>query len=150
MMSPDAPALGRLALIGLTLALALGLVSACTTDADTARKNLDLAAEQFEIERRIVFINGITDNYLLEVVGRCSYESETDQVVVVCKTGEGETDFWKHSMIRSDNVTVIVEQLSGADVDDFRHRVIFKPEALLPDIDVETQAEQDAEAEAQS
>lgn len=119
------------------------LLTGCSTDADTARQNLDLAAEQFEVERRIVFINGITDQYLLEVVGRCSYEPESQQVVIICKTGAEE--FWKHSMVRSDNVTVVVEQLSAAAVDDFRHRVIFKPEALLPDIDVETQAEQDAE-----
>lgn len=125
--------------------LTIVLLAGCTTDADTARNNLDLAAEQFEVDRRIVFINGITDQYLLEVVGKCSYESESTQVVVICKTGPEE--FWKHSMVRSDNVTVVVEQLSAEAVSGFRHRVIFKPEALLPDIDVETQAEQNAEAE---
>lgn len=119
----------------------LAFLAGCTTDADTARYNLDQAAEQFEIQRRIVFINGITDEYLLEITGRCSYEAEADQVVVVCKTGEGDNDFWKHSMVRSDNVTVVVEQMTGADVDSYRHRVIFKPESLLPDIDLETRSE---------
>lgn len=117
----------------LVLVMALG---ACTSDADVARQNLDVAAEQFEVERNIVFVNGITDNYLLQVVGRCSYEVEADQVVLVCKTGEDE--FWKHSMVRSDNVTVVVEQLTGADVSEYRHRVIFKPEELIPNVDLET------------
>lgn len=124
----------------LPVLLALGLVlTACTTDADTARRNLDLAAEQFEVERRIVFINGITDNYLLEVFGRCSYEVEADQVVLVCKTGPDE--FWKHSMVRSDNVTVVVEQVSSEAVDEYRHRVIFKPQSLIPNVDLETRGE---------
>lgn len=117
------------------LALLL-LFAACETDADVARQNLDTAAEQFEVERRIVFINGITDNYLLEVIGRCSYEAETDQVVLVCKTAENE--FWKHSMVRSDNVTVVIEQLTSEAVSEFRHRVIFRPESIVPNVDLET------------
>lgn len=125
-------------------ALTLGAV-ACESDADTARRNLDTAAEQFEVERRIVFINGITDEYLLEVLGRCSYEAEAEQVVLICKTGENE--IWKHSMVRSDNVTVVVEQVSAADVDTYRHRVIFKPQSLIPDVDLETRGE-DAEESA--
>lgn len=124
-------------LVALVAASAL-VLSGCSTDADTARHNLDIAAEQFEVERHIVFINGITDNYLLEVLGRCSYEVESDQVVLICKTGPNDSDVWKHSMVRSDNVTVVVEQLSGVDVDEYRHRVIFKPEQLIPDIDLET------------
>ena len=137
----------RLAHLGLTIGLALGLLAACTSDADTARHNLDTAAEQFEVARRIVFINGITDEYLLEVVGFCSYEAEAAQVVLICRNPDGT--ILKHSMIRSDNVTSVVEQLEGVDADTFRPRIIFKPESLLPDIDIETQAEQDAEASEQ-
>src|SRR5690606_28723275 len=48
------------------VAIALG---ACSTDADVASKNLSKAAEQFEIERRVVFLNGITDEYLLSIEG---------------------------------------------------------------------------------
>jgi hypothetical protein len=42
------------------------LVTACgSSDADVAAKNISKAAEQFEVARRIVFFNGITDKYLL-------------------------------------------------------------------------------------
>lgn len=132
--------------IVLLLATAL-LLSACTSDADAGRRNLDTAAEQFEVPRRIVFINGITDSFLLEAVGFCSYESEASQVVIVCRNPDGS--LLKHSMIRSDNVTAIIEQLVGVDADTFRPRIIIKPESLLPDFDVETRDEQEAEAEAQ-
>ena len=41
-------------------ALAL-FAGACSTEADVASENLSKAADQFEISRRIVFLNGITD-----------------------------------------------------------------------------------------
>jgi len=40
----------------------LGLTG-CVSDADVASENLSKSAEQFEINRRIVFFNGITDKY---------------------------------------------------------------------------------------
>lgn len=135
-----------IAIIAVLLSIMLG-ASSCETDADTGRRNLDQAAEQFEVARRIVFINGITDEYLLEVVGYCSYEAEGAQVVVICRNPD--STLLKHSLVRSDNVTAVVEQLEGVDADTFRPRIIFKPEALLPDFDVETRDEQEAEAEAQ-
>ena len=60
----------------------------CTNDADIASRNLVYAADNFEIDRRIVFVNGITDNYLLEIEGKCSIKADTydGQLEVVCKT----------------------------------------------------------------
>ena len=117
--------------------IALALVSAaCVSDADRASNNLSVAAEQFEIERRIIFLNGITDTYMLVIEGRCSIEDEVIQLEVTCKIGTDE--FKKHFLGLSDNVTYFVEQLEVADVDVFRHRVIFKPEAIIPDIDLVT------------
>lgn len=121
---------------GTALASVVLMGSSCSTDAGMARDNLDVAAEQFEIERRVVFINGITDEYMLEVIGKCSYTAEASQVVVICKTGPDE--FVKHSMVRSDNTTVVVEQLGEVPVDVFHHRVIFRPEAIVPAVDLET------------
>ena len=121
------------ALAAVTLALGLG---ACSTDAEVARHNMDKDAEQFNIDRRIVFINGITDEYMLEVTGKCSYTPEGYQVVVICKTGDDE--YVKHSMIRSDNTTVVVEQTEAVPVDVYHHKVIFRPESILPDVDIET------------
>src|SRR5262249_23118126 len=47
----------------------LALVGCGQTKADVASHNLSVAAEQFQVARRIVAINGITDKYLLEIVG---------------------------------------------------------------------------------
>jgi len=121
-----------LLLLGLVVMFTLG----CISDADRASQNLSKAAEQFEIERRIVFYNGITDNYILSVEGRCSVEFYPLKFVVTCRTGKNE--YKKHYLGRADNVFPFIEQLDAADVDVFRHRVIFKPLSIIPDIDLVT------------
>lgn len=117
------------------LVLMAFLVVSCT-DAEVASKNLSKAADQFEIDRRVVFFNGITDTYLLSIEGRCSILDQGDQLEVTCKTGDDE--FKKHFLGLSDNVSYFVEQLEGADVSVYHYRVIFKPSVIVPDIDLET------------
>jgi len=109
------------------------ILGACTTDADVASANLSKSAEQFEIDRRVVFINGITDTYLLSIEGKCSIEDQGNQLEVTCKTGDNE--YKKHFLGLSDNISYFVEQLEGADVSVYNYRVIFKPEVIIPDID---------------
>ncbi len=111
------------------------LLSGCATDADLASHNLSKAADMFQIERRIVFLNGITDNYILSVEGRCSIKDSGGQLEVTCKTSE--TGYKKHFLGLSDNVTYFAEQLDSADVSVYRYKVIFKPTSIIPDIDLE-------------
>lgn len=133
--------LRRPTLIAASLALAATIgLTACTSDADRASRNLSTAAENFEIERRVVFINGITDEYILEITGRCSVETENSAaqgaVEVTCKLGPDE--FKKHYLGLSDNVTFMVEQLDPIDVSVYNYRVIFKPQNLVPSIELST------------
>lgn len=113
------------------------LVSGCTSDADVASRNLSKAADQFEINRRIVFYNGITGEYMLNVEGRCSLGSgqSSKSVTVTCKTGPSE--YKKHFLGLSDNVTYFAEQIGGADVSVYHYRVIFKPQTIIPNVDFE-------------
>lgn len=113
---------------------AVGL-SSCT-DADVASANLSKAADQFEIQRRVVFYNGITGDYILSVEGLCSlgnYDS-AGQLSVTCKTGP--STFKKHFLGLSDNVTFFAEQIDGASVSTYHYKVIFKPSVIIPDIDL--------------
>ncbi|MNP44376.1 hypothetical protein D3C76_1382380 [compost metagenome] len=123
--------------ISLLTILLLAIILPACTDADIASENLSKAADNFEIDRRIVFYNGITDTYLLTIEGRCSLGNTDDrsqQVTVTCKTGENA--YKKHFLGLSDNVTYFAEQLETANVSAYRYRVTFKPEAILPDIDL--------------
>jgi len=89
----------------------------------------------FEINRRIVFYNGITDKYILLIEGRCSIRKDNNdnQLEVTCKTGENK--YKKHFLGISDNVTYFAEQLDSAKVSKYHYRVIFKPQSIIPDID---------------
>ena len=75
-------------MIGLLL-LSVVALAGCSDDANVASWNNAKAADNFEINRRVVFFNGITDNYLLEIEGKCSINADTmdRQLEVICKTG---------------------------------------------------------------
>lgn len=119
--------------------LALGAVAtalvlaSCSTDADVASENLSKAADQFEINRRIVFINNVTGNYELTIEGRCNIVTEERQLEVTCKAGGGE--FKKHFLGLNETTTYVVEQTEAANVSTDHYRVIFKPEVIIPDVD---------------
>lgn len=110
-------------------------LAACENDANIASRNLSKAADMFEIERRVIFYNGITGEYLLTIEGRCSLGNfdKARTLSVTCKTGPDA--YKKHFLGLSDNVTYIVEQLAAKDVSVYHYRVIFKPQVILPDID---------------
>ena len=106
----------------------------CSTDSQVASHNLSKAAEMFQITRRVVFFNGITDTYLLSIEGRCSIEDQGNQLEVTCKTDD--TSYKKHFLGLSDNVSYFVEQLESASVSTYRYKVIFKPTTIIPDVDL--------------
>ena len=113
-------------------------VCAGCSEANVASTNLSKAADQFEVQRRIVFYNGITGDYILVIEGLCSLGNydPTGELSVTCKTGKDQ--YKKHFLGLSDNVTYFAEQIEAAQVDAFHYRVIFRPETIIPDIDLET------------
>jgi hypothetical protein len=114
--------------------LAIAVLFGCETSANVASRNLSKAAEEFQIERRIVFYNGITDKYILSVEGRCSVEFKPLKFEVTCKIDDNE--YLKHYLGRSDNVFPFIEQLKSANVSTYRYKVIFKPSLIIPDMDL--------------
>lgn len=113
--------------------LAIAGLTACSSDSDVASRNLSKDADNFKIARRVVFVNGITDSYLLSIEGLCSITDQGNQLEVTCKTGPDE--FKKHFLGLSDNVSYFVEQLDGANVSTSRYKVIFKPTTIVPDVE---------------
>jgi hypothetical protein len=114
------------------------LVVGCGSQADTASQNLSKAADSFEITRRIVFYNGITGEDILVIEGLCSLGNydEPGSLSVTCRVGHDQ--YKKHFLGLSDNVTYFAEQIDSYPADPFHYRVIFKPETLIPDIDLQT------------
>lgn len=116
----------------------VALLSACAGPANSkvASENLSTAADNFEINRRVVFFNGITDKYLLTIEGRCSIEDQGNQLEVTCRVGPDQ--YKKEFLGLSDNVSYFVEQLAPVDVSVYHYRVIYKPETVLPEIELQT------------
>lgn len=119
------------------IALATTIAIVGCTDAQIASQNLSKAADQFEINRRVVFINGITGEYLLQLEGRCSILDQSRQLEVTCK--HGPDDYRKHFLGLSDNTTYFAEQMEGYASDIYHYRLIFKPAAIVLNIDLETE-----------
>jgi protein involved in sex pheromone biosynthesis len=123
----------------LIAAAALGLVlTGCTSEADVASDNISKDADSFKVERQIVFYNGITGQYMLEIQGRCSIgnNDKAGEVSITCKTGPDE--YKKHFLGLSDNVTYFAQQLKSVHEDAYHYKVLFRPEEIIPDIETQT------------
>lgn len=117
--------------------IAVGLaLTGCTKQAETVSDNISTAADNFEIGRKIVFFNGITDKYLLTIEGFCSINDQGNQLEVTCKTGDNQ--YKKHFLGLSDNVSYFAEQVEGANVDPFHYRIVLRPETVIPAFDLQT------------
>lgn len=112
----------------------LGLTAGCENDAQVASRNVSQAADNFEINRRIVFYNGITNEYILTIEGLCSQQPSDGKIAIICKTGPNT--YKKHFLGLSHNVTYFSEQLEPAQASVYRYRVTFKPSVIVPSIDI--------------
>lgn len=119
----------------IVLSLVAVVILGSCSDADVASQNLRKAADQFEIYRRVVFYNGITDQYILSVEGYCSITDSNGQLEVIVKTKDGQ--FMKHHLGLSDNVTYFSEQLKAENISSDQYRVIFKPKALISTVELD-------------
>jgi opacity protein-like surface antigen len=121
----------------LLLALAsLAMFAGCNQSADVVSKNLSVAADNFEVERRIVFYNGITGEYMLTIEGLCALGNHdaARELTVTCQTGS--STYKKHFLGLSDNVTYFVEQVEPAASSKYHYSVTFKPSVIVPDIHI--------------
>ena len=111
------------------------LLSACEDAAKIASQNTSKAADNFEIPRRISVVNGITDKVVMKMEGYCSLQSSSThgRMAIICKTEDGE--YVKNFLDKSDNVFVLTEQLAAVKVSTFHYRIVFRPQAVIPDID---------------
>jgi len=113
------------------------LTSGCDNDAYVASRNLSYEADQFRVFRRIIFYNGILDKYMLSIEGFCSINVDgvDKQLEVTCLDASGS--YVKHFLGLSDNTTYFVEQLNPKKVSKNHYKVLFKPQVIVPSIEIE-------------
>lgn len=116
---------------------AISSLVGCSSESDTVSENLSKSADSFEVQRRVVFFNGITDKYLLTVEGLCALDTgSSKKITVTCKVGKGQ--YKKHYLGLSDNVSYFVEQTDAKYEDAYHYKVLFRPEEIIPDIELQT------------
>lgn len=127
------------ALSALLLASSALFYTGCIQESSRASYNVSQAAHNFEVNRRVVFYNGITGEYILTIEGLLSVtpdDRNSQWVSVIVKTGPSQ--YKKHYLGVSDNVTWFCEQIESVVADPYHYRVIFRPTTIIPDVEIRT------------
>lgn len=127
----------RIAIIATATTVAAIALTACS-QADVASRNLSQDADSFKIHRDIVFHDDLTDTYIAEIKGLCSLgnDDSAGERTVTCKIGENT--FVKEIFQMGDNTSVSSIQTQPSETDPFHYKVIFKPETVVPNIELQT------------
>ena len=124
-----------------TLALILGTLAAslcgCDTQANRVSYNLSQEADNFNSIRQITVINCLQGDVLFQMTSKCSITADTadNQLEIIVEDENG--NYKKHFIGLSDNVTYVVEDITGNMVDEYHYTLNFNPKMWLP-YDVET------------
>lgn len=124
-------------LVFVLVAILVVILSSCAKPADVASRNLSTAADNFEVNRRVHFYNGITGEDFLVIEGRCALgnSDSAGSLSVICKTSD--TTFKKFFLGLSDNVTYWTEDVESTGTSVYNYRVIMRPSTIIPDLELD-------------
>ena len=132
----------RFTAVAVAAVASIPLLVGCGSAAERANQNLSEAADNFEVPRRIVGINTLAatpaEGVLFSVEGFCSYNTEGNVIEAICLVDRASGEVQRTTLGKADNVTFVVTQTGGVEVDLFRPRVILRPTSLIPDYDLST------------
>lgn len=118
----------------------VSILAGCSSQSDTVSRNLSTDADNFKIERQIVFHNDITNTYIATIEGLCSLGNDdgAHQTTVTCKIGPDS--YVKEIFRMGDNTSVSSIQTEPSKADPFHYKIIFSPEKIVPNIETQTSA----------
>lgn len=102
------------------------------TDANTVSANISREADNFNVTRRLVVINGRTDTIIFSLVGNFSLtvDQEENQLEVIAEVRDGV--YRKHFIGLSDELMYFIEDVGDNEVSKYRYEVEFMPEKVIP------------------
>lgn len=100
--------------------------------ADRVSQNLSKQADNFNIIRQITVINCIQGDVLFQMTGRMSLNVDEmeNQLEITVELENGT--YKKHFIGLSDNVTYVVEDVTGLYVDNYKYTLNFNPKMWIP------------------
>lgn len=117
-------------LAALLLVLMLLIFSGCR-ESDRVSYNISKEADNFNVTRRLAVINARTDKPVFELIGRFAIaNNEANELEITVEVAEGR--YKKHMVYLNDWTLYVVEDVSGASVDQYRYEVNFLPEMFIP------------------
>ncbi len=109
------------------------LMFGCTQASQTSH-NISKEADNFNVTRRLVVVNGRTDAIIYEMIGRFSFELDEagsySRIVAVVEADDGV--YKKISVGLPEEAFWFVDDLSGAEVSTHRYEVNILPQQLIP------------------
>ena len=119
------------AFIALFAVMTLFVLAGCRK-ADRVSYNLSREADDLNITRKVTVINSITNKVLFQVTGNMSinYDDSTKQLNIIALGDNG--DYKKHIIGISDNVSYVVEDVTGMKGIDTKYHLYFNPDMVIP------------------
>lgn len=112
-------------------ALAAALFCGCR-QSNRVRYNLSQEADSFNSYRCITVINCLQGEVLFQLKGRCSIVADTVDQQLEIIVEEDKEVYKKHIIGLSDNVTYMIEDITGSDTDNYSYELNFNPDMWLP------------------
>lgn len=100
-------------------------------ESSRASYNLSKEADSFNVVRQITVINCLQGDVMFQMSGKMAIEmdEEENQLEVMIEDGDM---YKKHFIGLSDNVTYIIEDIKGVDVDNYKYTIKINPEMWIP------------------
>lgn len=116
----------------LIVVVLVGLLCGCQTQAERVSYNLSQEADNFNNVRQVTVINCLQGDVLFQMTGKLSITADTvdNQLEIVVEDENGM--YKKHFIGLSDNVTYVVEDITGEAVDNYKYTLNFNPKMWLP------------------
>lgn len=100
-------------------------------EADEVSYNVSQEADNFNVIRRVAVINTRTDKIEFEVIGRISVDtSDSGKLIILVETEKGA--YKKHLVNMTEWNMYVVEDLEGAEVNQYKYEVNYMPESIIP------------------
>ena len=117
-------------LVGISVIGMVGMVGC--TEANTVSTNISKEADNFNVTRRLVVINGRTDTIIFSLVGNFSItvDQEENQLEVIAEVRDGV--YRKHFIGLSDELMYFIEDVGETEVSKYDYEVEFIPEKVIP------------------
>lgn len=114
----------------LLLVAAMFVLSGCR-QANRVSYNVSQEADNFNVVRRVAVINTLSSKVEFEVIGNISVNtSNSDKLEIIVEAEKGV--YKKHLINMTQFNMYVVEDLEGADVNNFKYEVNYMPESIVP------------------